>query len=295
MKAALGDFRRAPAALLFLSSMALLSAACRTTPAQDSSEPATTETKDRAVPSENAASPSARPDASTNATAPAEVPKEPAPEPLPESLDFERIVDLPVPGDLAVRVLHARAPKRRALAYFHGMCSSSTPADIWAKKAAEYGTLIMLRADIPCGDRPGNKWSKDPAVLTARLDRALTVVKEARRGHLDTDRIALLGYSQGAHRIEVLAGYAPDRYPWLILGGPPEAAVPANFKGARAVAVLGGDLENTDHMRQGVQLLTYKGTRARFFRLPASYHGTFGPKGEEVMAEVLAWTFEDSE
>lgn len=292
MKAPARDFPRARVALL-LSSMALLSA-CRTTPAQDSSEPATTEPQGRTAPPEDTRSPASS-DSSRAATAHAEVPKEPAPEPLPEDLNFDRIVDLPVPSDLAVRVLHARAPQSRALAYFHGMCSSSTPADIWAKKAAEYGTVIMLRANIPCGDRPGNKWSKDPAELTARLDRALAAVKEARNGHLDTDRIALLGYSQGAHRIEVLAGYAPERYPWLILGGPPEAAVPANFKGARAVAVLGGDLENTDHMRQGVQLLTHKGIKARFFRLPASYHGTFGPKGEEVMAEVLAWTFEDSE
>lgn len=284
--------RRGTAALLW-SSIALSGGACRTTPAQDSSEPQATDAEGRELGSESSPAPSANP-GSTAASAAVEPPKEPAPEPLPEGLDFEHIVDLAVPGDLSVRVLHARAPERRALAYFHGMCSSSTPADIWAKKAAEYGTVIMLRADIPCGDRPGNKWSKDPALLTTRLDRALTAVQEARRGHLDTDRIALVGYSQGAHRIEVLAGHAPERYPWLILGGPPEAAVPANFKGARAVAVLGGDLENTDHMRQGVQLLTHKGVRARFFRLPASYHGTFGPKGAEVMAEVLAWTFEES-
>lgn len=224
------------------------------------------------------------------------MPPEPAaPEaPLPSDLDFERIVDLEVPGDHKVRVLHARAPLERALLYFHGMCSGTSPAEIWAPVAQKYGTLIMLHADVPCGDRPGNKWPKDPALLSSRIDHALEAVRDARRGHLDTSRVGLIGYSQGAHRVEVLAGFAPERYPWVIMGGPPEAAIPANFTQAKAVAVLGGDLENTDHMRQGVALLSQKGVRARFFLLPSSYHGTYGPKGAEIMTEVLAWTFEDA-
>src|SRR5690606_17049203 len=101
MKAPARDFPRARVALL-LSSMALLSA-CRTTPAQDSSEPATTEPQGRTAPQDTRSPASA--DSSGAATAHAGVPTAPAPEPLPEDLNFERIVDLPVPSDLAVRGL----------------------------------------------------------------------------------------------------------------------------------------------------------------------------------------------
>lgn len=253
-----------------------LALACRTpAPAQDSSEPVHAPAQE----------------ASSADQAPEKAAPPPPPPALPSDLNFESIVELEVPGDRKVRVLHARAPEERALLYFHGMCSSTTPAEIWAKKAAAYGTLIMLHADVPCGDRPGNKWPKDPALLTARIDRALEAVRTARAGHLDTKQLGLIGYSQGAHRVEVLAGYAPERYPWLILGGPPEAAIPANFSGARAVAVLGGELENTEPMKRGVTLLTHKGIRAKFFLLPSSYHGTYGPKGAEIMSDALAWTF----
>jgi pimeloyl-ACP methyl ester carboxylesterase len=210
---------------------------------------------------------------------------------LPAHIDTSKIVEVEVPSDLRVRVLHAPAPVRRAIVYLHGMCSSSTPADRWAKLAAAYGTLVLLRAETPCGSRPGNKWTKDTAILQARIDRALEAVKAARGGHLDTETLGMIGYSQGAHRAEILAGAYPHRYPHLVLGGPPEAALPENFKNAQRVVILGGELENTAHMRLGADRLRESGVDVRFFTLPRAYHGDYGPEGVRVMKDVLAWVF----
>jgi pimeloyl-ACP methyl ester carboxylesterase len=145
--------------------------------------------------------------------------------------------------------------------------------------------------ETPCGDRPGNKWTKDPALLQARIDRALEAVRLARGGHLDTETLGMIGYSQGAHRAEVLAGAYPERYPWIVLGGPPEAALPQNFRRVKHLAILGGELENTAHMRLGAERVKESGVDVRFFTLPRAYHGDYGPDGVRVMSEVLAWVF----
>jgi dienelactone hydrolase len=212
---------------------------------------------------------------------------------LPAKVDLKRIVELDVPNDYRVRVLHAASPVTRAIVYLHGMCSSSSPANEWAPDAARFGTLVLLRAETPCGDRPGNKWTKDPAQLQARIDRALDAVRAARGGHLDTQNLGIIGYSQGAHRAEVLAAAYPARYPNVVLGGPPEAALPEHFQSARRVAVLGGELENSDHMRLGAERLRTNDIEARFFVLPHAYHGDYGPEGVRVMQTVLAWVFEE--
>jgi pimeloyl-ACP methyl ester carboxylesterase len=208
---------------------------------------------------------------------------------LPPDVDTTRIVDLDVPSDLGVRVLHAKAPLERAIVYLHGMCSTSHGADRWAPLAGDYGTLVMLRAETPCGDRPGNKWTKDPAILQARIDRALDAVRAARGGHLDRERLAILGYSQGAHRAELLAQTYPERYPWVMLGGPPEAALPEHFRGVERLAIFGGELENTQHMRRGAERVAASGVPTRYFVLPGAYHGDYGPDGRRVMLEVLEW------
>jgi pimeloyl-ACP methyl ester carboxylesterase len=212
---------------------------------------------------------------------------------LSADVDLTRIIDVDVPHDYRVRVLHAAPPIERAIVYLHGMCSTSLPADRWAPLAARFGTLVLLRAETPCGDRPGNKWTKDPARLQERIDRALEAVRRERGGHLDTQTLGLIGYSQGAHRAEVLAATYPTRYPNVVLGGPPEAALPEHFQGAHRVAVLGGELENTDHMRHGTEQLRTSGVQARFFVLPGAYHGDYGPEGVRVMQDVLVWVFSE--
>jgi pimeloyl-ACP methyl ester carboxylesterase len=151
------------------------------------------------------------------------------------------------------------------------------------------GTLIVVRANVPCPDRPGYKWPKDIAVIQRRIDDALARVKDARGGLLQTEEVTLIGYSQGAHRAELLAAAYPERYPAIVLGGPPTAPEPTSFRAGVAVAVLGGELENTDHMVAGATDLMGAGLRAEFFLLPGAHHGDYGPQGRVVMDRVLTW------
>jgi pimeloyl-ACP methyl ester carboxylesterase len=174
------------------------------------------------------------------------------------------------------------------------MCGSTRAMDPWSSIASHYGTMIILSADLPCEGRPGTRWPKDVSLIQARIDKALAVVKSARGGLLDTDHLALIGYSQGAHRGEGLAGMYPDRYEYLILGGSPEAPSPQNLAKSRSVAIVGGEREDVSHMRAGDEALRRAGVRSKFFLLPRAAHGDYGPQGPEVLARVFAWMFDEA-
>jgi len=197
--------------------------------------------------------------------------------------------DVPVPGDRPLRVAHARAGSRQAIIYLHGMCGDEKGADAWADVATRHGTLITLRADVPCGDRPGFKWPKEPEAIQARIERALGTVRDLRGGELDDQDPILIGYSQGAHRAEKLAVAYPHRYRTLALGGPPTAASPDRLRHANRVAILGGELEDTSHMVEGYLDLVGRGIGAEFFTLPRAGHGGYGPEGRRVMTEVFSY------
>lgn len=197
--------------------------------------------------------------------------------------------DVPVPGDRPLRVAHAPAGRRQAIIYLHGMCGDEKGADAWADVATRHGTLITLRADVPCGDRPGFKWPKEPEAIQARLERALAIVRDLRGGELDDQAPILIGYSQGAHRAEKLAGAYPHRYRLLALGGPPTAASPDRLRHADRVAILGGELEDTSHMLEGYLDLSSSGIDTEFFTLPRAGHGGYGPEGRRVMTEVFSY------
>lgn len=228
------------------------------------------------------------------APAPAdESPPAPAPSPrLPPDVLPGIATELPIAGDRAVRVVHGGPTSTRALVYLHGMCGHPEAVGDWAPLASHYGTLIVLRADVPCGDRPGYKWPTDVALIQRRIDRALAAVAEQRGGLLDQRELVLIGYSQGAHRGERLAEAYPDRYPYLVLGGPPGVADPQRLSKTRAVAILGGEREDTSHMHEGFQRLADAGLKARFFLLPGVGHGAYGPRATQVLGEVFAWLFE---
>lgn len=199
-----------------------------------------------------------------------------------------------MPGDRPLRITHAPPDNLHGLIYLHGMCGDSKGADPWADLAVERGTLIVLRADEPCLDRPGYKWPKDLREIQERIDRALELVKEVRNGHLDTTHPTLIGYSQGAYRAEQLAGAYPGRYPRAILGGPPTPPSYEALRGLDGVAVLGGELEDHSHMTSGTQELIARGLHARFFLLPKVHHGSYGPDGRSVIAAALSFIFDRS-
>lgn len=197
--------------------------------------------------------------------------------------------DVSMPGDRPLRVALAAPSEDRAIVYLHGMCGAEEGADVWADRATAHGTLITLRADVPCGDRPGYKWPKDAGAIQARIERALTRVGELRGSPMRTEDVWLIGYSQGAHRAERVAAAYPHLYRTLALGGPPTAASPERLRHARHIAVFGGEFEDTSHMVEGYLQLYGAGLDTRFFTLPRAGHGGFGPEGPRVMSEIFSF------
>jgi predicted esterase len=218
-------------------------------------------------------------------------PGAPALAPLARATQKPEPFDVPVPGDRPLRVALAEAGQDQAIVYLHGMCGAEKGADVWADLATAYGTVITLRADVPCDDRPGYKWPKEPSAIQARVAQALAIVGRLRRGDLALEAPILIGYSQGAHRAERLAAEYPQLYRTLALGGPPTAASPDRLRHARRVAILGGELEDTSHMIDGYLALQAGGIDTEFFTLPRAGHGGYGPEGRRVMTDVLAYLF----
>jgi predicted esterase len=192
-------------------------------------------------------------------------------------------------GDRPLRITHAGANQTHAIVYLHGMCGNPRGADRWADLAAERGTLIVVRATVPCPDRPGFKWPKDLEEIQTRIDAALAFVANQRGGLLDQDVVTLIGYSQGANRAEKLAAMAPERYPLVVLGGPPTEPTPDLLHSTQRVAILGGELEDTTHMELGDFALRQAGVPSHFFLLPGAHHGDYGPDGRRVIAEAFSF------
>jgi pimeloyl-ACP methyl ester carboxylesterase len=208
------------------------------------------------------------------------VPPAPPHAPLGENVD--------VSGDRPAYVLQGNVGDPRVIVYLHGMCGDVTAADHFREAVRAHGTLIALRGDTRCqADR--FKWRADPATIQARVERAFQRVNELRGGDLSLEGALLFGYSQGADRAEKLAQRFPQRYPRIVLGGPPMKASPQRLGRAARVAILGGELETTDTMRAGFDALRAAGIDSRFFTLECAYHGHFGVNAETQLAKVLDW------
>lgn len=156
--------------------------------------------------------------------------------------------------------------------------------------AAHYGTVIALRGDRACAH--GYYWGYSIPQLHRRIQAALKAVAEARDGDLDTAHATLVGYSEGASRAEVLPFWYPSSYPWVVLAGAPDAPKTWWLQSTRAVVLLGGEYERTDHLRRGQQRLLSAGRLAAYMELPRTHHGSFGPGAERIMADALWWMYD---
>lgn len=195
--------------------------------------------------------------------------------------------DVDVPGDRPAYVLPGDPGDPRVIVYLHGMCGDVTAADFFREAVRAHGTLIAVRGDTPC-ENGRFKWRDDASKIQARIRAAFKQVN-ATAGQLTLDGALLFGYSQGAERAERVAARFPDRYPRIVLGGPPTKASPIRLARAARVAILGGELETTENMRAGFDALVSAGISARFFTLDCAYHGYFGSNPEGQLAEVLDW------
>jgi predicted esterase len=213
---------------------------------------------------------------------------------LPPGVQPGEPVLVPVPGDKPVLVVHAPAANRRAIVYLHGMCGNVRAVESWKSAAARHGTLIGLVGDRACAGGKF-KWGKSVEPIQARIEAAFETVRVARGGLLDVGDQVLFGYSQGADRASLLARRYPAHYGRVVLGGPSRQPKLVHLGETRAVAVFGGEFETTYHMRSGAEVLSAAGKPARFFLLPSAKHGEYGPHGNRVIDEVLAWVVESSE
>ena len=245
--------------------------------------------------------PAAPPAAAGGSNSPTPATPTPAP-PAPATPSPTLPTHIPVPppnyevldagSDRPIRVLPAAPanPSRRVLVYLHGYCGDVNAVGAFVPAAAAHGTLIALLGDQPCKDKPGRfKWSSDTHSLDERIQRAIRLVNRAHSWDLDVSDVTLFGYSQGAVRAEALSRYYAKRYPRVILGGPPRRLKTEHFKHAQAIAVFGGELENTREMVSGAEDLIADGFRAHFFLLPGVDHGDFGGElaGNLALSEIL--------
>jgi predicted esterase len=196
--------------------------------------------------------------------------------------------DLDIPGDRAAYVLPGNPGDRRVILYLHGMCGDVTAPDYFREALRARGTLLALRGDTHCaGVR--YKWRDDPARIRERVIIALKRLNQAHGSELSLDGTILFGYSQGADRAEKLAHRFPKLFPRVVLGGPPMRASAIRLASARRVAIFGGELETTETMRAGAEALQGAGIACQYFTLDCAYHGYYGTRAEEQLAEVLDW------
>jgi len=195
-------------------------------------------------------------------------------------------------SDRPIRILPAAtaSPNRRVMVYLHGYCGDVNAVGAFVPAATAHGTVLALLGDQPCKDKPGRfKWTRDAHALDQRIQRAIRLVNHTHHWDLDGNDVTLFGYSQGALRAEALVRYYGKRYPRVILGGPPRRLSVEHFKQVRAIAVFGGELEDTHDMMGGAEDLIAAGFQARFFLLPGVDHGDFGGElaGNLALSEIL--------
>jgi len=213
---------------------------------------------------------------------------------LPPHVEVGARAIVPVPGDQDVIVYSGPAERRRPFVYLHGVCGDPSAVEAWVHVVTLRGTLVVLRGESPCPDRPGrSSWKAPAATLAERIDRALTAVRAHRGGLLDPEDVVLIGYSQGAARAEQLARLRPGSFRRLVLASGPKPPDPAALAATAAVAVLAGSEEHQEPLQAGVAALCAAGLRARYFTLPGAAHGEYGRDGARVIDEALAWLLEE--
>ena len=64
---------------------------------------------------------------------------------------------------------------------------------------------------------------------------------------------------------------------------------PSKLTSVKAVANLAGEKETQEKMRAGTRSLETAGTPTRFWELPGATHGQYGPEGERILRDAVAF------
>lgn len=216
-----------------------------------------------------------------------------APVALPPHIHPGEPTRVKLPGYRAAQVIHGQAGVTHALVYLHGICGDVDKIRTWAKAVVRHVTTIALYGNKACPTTPARlSWNQDIEFIDALVQTALERVAAERDGQLDVSRVILFGYSQGASRAEQLLARHPDRYPWVILGGPPAPPRLEHLERARASVVLVGSEEFHRPLSEAAEQWASNGLRARLDVFPGAGHGSFGPNAGDVMQRTLAWLLE---
>jgi len=200
-------------------------------------------------------------------------------------------VDVVVPGDRPVHVVAPASSGNRALVYLPGRCGDDQAFRSWRGAAARWGTLVVVLGDERCDGSSRYRWGTDLRRIDGRIGAALHAVSVSRGATLDSSAITLIGYSEGATRAEGLIRQSPERYRRAILAGAPKQPQVERLRGVGAVVVIAGELDRRRYLEEGADDLVRAGVPATFRVLPGAAHGEYGPEGERVMSEALAWLF----
>ena len=196
------------------------------------------------------------------------------------------------PGEAVAPASPAVAPRavaKKPVIFLHGMCAGpKEDLDAWGHVAEAHGTIIPVKGDVPCPDKPGQlKWSMDVDAIDAKIDEAVKAAADARGEKLEPTDMIVIGESMGAARAEMLAAKFPEKYSRLVLVGSPQTPSAQKLRGVKAVANLAAEKEPQSMMKAGTRALENVGTPTRFWEIPDATHGNYGPEGERIMNEAI--------
>ncbi|HHH31040.1 MAG TPA: hypothetical protein ENK57_22215 [Polyangiaceae bacterium] len=195
-----------------------------------------------------------------------------------------------VPGDAALEVLLGPPSVSQVIVYMHGVCGDPFAFRSWARAARRRATFISLRGDETCEKRPSRRrWSWDLPRLDRRIRDAIAAVGHFRGRPLDADDVALVGYSQGAHRVEHLAFRFPERYRRVLMIAPANEPNAGRLAKAERVVLMAGGWDAKTHILKGFRDLERRQRAAKYLELPKARHGQYGPEAPRVMDEALGW------
>lgn len=209
---------------------------------------------------------------------------------LPATIEPGELTSVPIPGYRPATVVHGGAQTSIAMVYLHGVCGQVSRIRDWSKAASDFVTTIAPLGNKACPDSKSRfSWNQDIELIDDYIGRALDAVATTRNGLLDTSAVVVFGYSQGASRAERLAERFPERYRWVILGGPPRPPVFERFEKVAGLALLVGTEEHQESLAELARDFTQQGVRTHFDQFAGVGHGFFGESSPEVMRRTLTW------
>jgi predicted esterase len=226
-------------------------------------------------------------------------PEEDAPIALAE--DGEHLsLRVAVKGDKPVEAVLGPEDNGNVIVYLHGVCGDVMAFKSWVAAATKHATFISMRGEEKCDKRPGrHKWVYDNRRLEVRIDKAIAAVETLRQAGadsrvivpLDPTKVVLVGYSQGAHRVESMARHDPGRFPRVVVIAPAREPHVESFEKSDRVVLMAGEKDAKQHIKDAYDKLKAAGKEVSYLELPGARHGEYGPEGERVMGEGFDWLY----